>query len=53
MPWSFKFCTGECDYKIQMVHHLDLNLVVHIAAVGVGTIGAPEFRIRWFIAIIK
>ncbi|XP_061341076.1 uncharacterized protein LOC133287468 [Gastrolobium bilobum] len=44
MPWSFKFCTGECDYKWSTI----LILIVQVAAVGVGTIGPAG---RWFIAI--
>ncbi|KAK7265919.1 hypothetical protein RJT34_33544 [Clitoria ternatea] len=44
MPWSFKFCTSECDYKWSTI----LILVVQVAAVVVGTI-APAFR--WFIAV--
>ncbi|KAJ1390127.1 hypothetical protein SESBI_37743 [Sesbania bispinosa] len=44
MPWSFRFCTGDSDYKWSTI----LILIVQVAAVGVGTI-APAFR--WFIAI--
>ncbi|KAJ4712765.1 putative Plant/MNJ7-17 protein [Melia azedarach] len=44
MPWSFKFCTGESDYKWSTT----LVLVAQTIAVGVGTI-APAFR--WFTAI--
>ncbi|XP_028762592.1 uncharacterized protein LOC114720996 [Neltuma alba] len=44
MPWSFRFCRGESDYKWSTI----LILVTQNAAVGVGTI-APA--LRWFIAI--
>ncbi|KAJ7944751.1 putative Plant/MNJ7-17 protein [Quillaja saponaria] len=44
MPWTFKFCSGESDYKWANI----LIFVVQTIAVGVGTI-APAFR--WFIAI--
>ncbi|KAL9326706.1 hypothetical protein ACSQ67_007351 [Phaseolus vulgaris] len=44
MPWSFDFCSGDCDYKWSTI----LILIVQVAAVVVGTI-APAFR--WFIAI--
>ncbi|KAF7828407.1 uncharacterized protein G2W53_019571 [Senna tora] len=44
MPWSFRFCSGESDYKWSTI----LILVVQGAAVVVGTI-APAFR--WFVAI--
>ena len=44
MPWSFKFCIGESDYKWSTT----LVLVIQTIAVGVGTI-APACR--WFIAI--
>ncbi|KAK7330752.1 hypothetical protein VNO77_24951 [Canavalia gladiata] len=44
MPWSFKFCYGDCDYKWSTI----LILMVQVTAVVVGTI-APAFR--WFIAI--
>ncbi|KAM7525585.1 hypothetical protein LguiA_015487 [Lonicera macranthoides] len=44
MPWSFKFCRGESDYKWSTT----LVLVTQTIAVAVGTI-APA--IRWFIAI--
>ncbi|PSR91578.1 G-type lectin S-receptor-like serine/threonine-protein kinase [Actinidia chinensis var. chinensis] len=44
MPWSFKFCNGDSDYKWSTT----LVLITQIVAVVVGTI-APAFR--WFIAI--
>ncbi|CAK7355843.1 unnamed protein product [Dovyalis caffra] len=44
MPWSFKFCTGESDYKWSTI----LVLITQTIAVGVGTI-APA--IRWFTAV--
>ncbi|KAJ6695648.1 PROTEIN putative-RELATED [Salix koriyanagi] len=44
MPWSFRFCTGESEYKWSTV----LVLITQTIAVGVGTI-APA--IRWFIAL--
>nr|KYP55347.1 hypothetical protein KK1_001559 [Cajanus cajan] len=44
MPWSFEFCTGDCDYKWSII----LILVVQVAAVVFGTI-APAFR--WFVVI--
>ncbi|KAI9076464.1 hypothetical protein K1719_041450 [Acacia pycnantha] len=44
MPFSFRFCKGESDYKWSTI----LILVTQNAAVGVGTI-APA--LRWFIAI--
>ncbi|KAK7251144.1 hypothetical protein RIF29_34084 [Crotalaria pallida] len=44
MPWSFKFCAGNCDYRWSTI----LVLIVQVAAVGIGTI-APAFR--WFIAV--
>ncbi|KDP39857.1 hypothetical protein JCGZ_03388 [Jatropha curcas] len=44
MPWSFKFCTGESDYKWSTI----LVLVAQTIAIGVGTI-APA--IRWFTAV--
>ncbi|KAK9203491.1 hypothetical protein WN943_013746 [Citrus x changshan-huyou] len=44
MPWSFKFCTGESDYKWSTT----LVLVAQTIAVAVGTI-APA--LRWFTAI--
>jgi hypothetical protein len=44
MPWSVKFCTGECDYKWSTI----LILIVQVGAVGVGTI-APA--LRWFSAV--
>ncbi|XP_057512135.1 uncharacterized protein LOC130794280 [Actinidia eriantha] len=44
MPWSFKFCSGDSDYKWSTT----LVLITQIVAVVVGTI-APAFR--WFIAI--
>ncbi|XP_002528938.2 uncharacterized protein LOC8265565 [Ricinus communis] len=44
MPWSFKFCTGESDYKWSAL----LVLITQTMAIGVGTI-APA--IRWFSAI--
>ncbi|TKY55438.1 hypothetical protein E2542_SST19853 [Spatholobus suberectus] len=44
MPWSFRFCTGDSDYKWSII----LIFIVQVAAVVVGTI-APAFR--WFIAI--
>ena len=45
MPWSFKFCSGESDYKWSVT----LILISQTVAVGVGTIG-PAFR--WFVAIL-
>ncbi|KAI4327114.1 hypothetical protein L6164_019614 [Bauhinia variegata] len=44
LPWSFRFCTGQSDYKWSTI----LILAIQGAAVGVGTI-APACR--WFIAI--
>ncbi|KAK2994865.1 hypothetical protein RJ640_012828 [Escallonia rubra] len=44
MPWSFKFCRGDSDYKWSTT----LVLLTQTIAVGVGTI-APAFR--WFTAI--
>ncbi|GFZ16517.1 hypothetical protein Acr_25g0009260 [Actinidia rufa] len=44
MPWSFKFCSGDSDYKWSTT----LVLITQIVAVVVGTI-APAFR--WFIAV--
>ncbi|XP_042948552.1 uncharacterized protein LOC122281264 [Carya illinoinensis] len=44
MPWSFKFCSGESDYKWSTT----LVLATQTIAVGVGTIGPA---CRWFIAI--
>lgn len=44
MPWSFKFCSGESDYKWSTT----LVLVTQTLAVGVGTIAPAS---RWFIAI--
>ncbi|GAU49349.1 hypothetical protein TSUD_184320 [Trifolium subterraneum] len=44
MPWTVKFCTGECDYKWSTI----LILIVQVGAVGVGTI-APA--LRWFSAV--
>ncbi|XP_059659027.1 uncharacterized protein LOC132305401 [Cornus florida] len=44
MPWSFKFCHGESDYKWSTT----LVLVTQTIAVGIGTI-ATAFR--WFTAI--
>ncbi|WJX65356.1 hypothetical protein P8452_50029 [Trifolium repens] len=44
MPWSLKFCSGECDYKWSTI----LILIVQVGTVGVGTI-APA--VRWFVAI--
>ncbi|KAG5228541.1 Transmembrane protein [Salix suchowensis] len=41
MPWSFKFCTGESDYKWSTI----LVLIAQTIAVGAGTIGPA---IRWF-----
>ncbi|KVH90233.1 uncharacterized protein LOC112521551 [Cynara cardunculus var. scolymus] len=44
MPWSFRFCTGESDYKWSTT----LVLISQTVAVGVGTI-SPAFR--WFMTI--
>ncbi|KAK3039466.1 hypothetical protein RJ639_028048 [Escallonia herrerae] len=44
MPWSFKFCRGDSDYKWSTT----LVLLTQTIAVGVGTI-APAFR--WFTAM--
>lgn len=44
MPWSFKFCNGESDYKWSTF----LVLIIQTIATGVGTI-APA--IRWFTAV--
>ncbi|KAM5572869.1 hypothetical protein ABKV19_012760 [Rosa sericea] len=44
MPWSFKFCSGESDYKWSTT----LVLVTQTVAVAVGTIAPAS---RWFIAI--
>ncbi|XP_045789717.1 uncharacterized protein LOC123884623 isoform X1 [Trifolium pratense] len=44
MPWSVKFCAGECDYKWSTI----LILIVQVGAVGFGSI-APAFR--WFVAV--
>jgi hypothetical protein len=44
MPWSLKFCSGECDYKWSTT----LILIVQVGTVGVGTI-APA--VRWFVAV--
>ncbi|KAM7491234.1 hypothetical protein LguiA_034155 [Lonicera macranthoides] len=44
MPWSFKFCDGESDYKWSS----NLILVTQTVAVVVGTV-APT--LRWFTAI--
>lgn len=44
MPWSFKFCSGESDYKWSTT----FVLVIQTIAVGIGTI-APACR--WFTAI--
>ncbi|KAJ6426831.1 hypothetical protein OIU84_022426 [Salix udensis] len=44
MPWSFKFCTGESDYKWSTI----LVLIAQTIAVGAGTIGPA---IRWFNAV--
>ncbi|KAF5460844.1 hypothetical protein F2P56_020685 [Juglans regia] len=44
MPWSFKFCSGESDYKWSAC----LVLVTQTIAVAVGTIGPA---CRWFSAI--
>ncbi|KAG7941187.1 hypothetical protein I3843_16G026300 [Carya illinoinensis] len=44
MPWSFKFCSGESDYKWSTT----LVLATQTIAVGVGTIGPA---CRWFMAI--
>ncbi|KAK2994862.1 hypothetical protein RJ640_012825 [Escallonia rubra] len=44
MPWSFKFCRGDSDYKWSTT----LVLLTQTIAVGVGTI-APA--VRWFTAI--
>lgn len=44
MPWSFRFCDGESDYKWSSI----LILVTQAVAVGAGTI-APAMR--WFTAI--
>lgn len=44
MPWSFKFCTGDSDYKWSTT----LVLISQTIAVAVGTI-SPAFR--WFMTI--
>lgn len=44
MPWCFKFCTGESDYKWSTT----IILVTQATAVVIGTIGPAS---RWFIAI--
>ncbi|KAG2663351.1 hypothetical protein I3760_16G024400 [Carya illinoinensis] len=44
MPWSFKFCSGESDYKWSTT----LVLATQTIAVGDGTIGPA---CRWFMAI--
>ncbi|KAK9079586.1 hypothetical protein SSX86_001259 [Deinandra increscens subsp. villosa] len=44
MPWSFRFCTGDSDYKWSTT----LVLISQTAAVAVGTI-SPAFR--WFMTI--
>ncbi|KAM7491235.1 hypothetical protein LguiA_034156 [Lonicera macranthoides] len=44
MPWSFKFCDGESDYKWST----SLILLTQTVAVAVGTV-APT--LRWFTAI--
>ncbi|KAF5444726.1 hypothetical protein F2P56_033834 [Juglans regia] len=44
MPWSFKFCSGESDYKWSTT----LVLATQTIAVVVGTIGPA---CRWFMAI--
>ncbi|KAL2472486.1 hypothetical protein Adt_40622 [Abeliophyllum distichum] len=44
MPWCFKFCDGESDYKWSTT----LILVTQAIAVGVGTLAPAS---RWFIAI--
>ncbi|KAI3687611.1 hypothetical protein L1987_81311 [Smallanthus sonchifolius] len=44
MPWSFRFCSGDSDYKWSTT----LVLVCQTAAVAVGTV-SPAFR--WFMTI--
>ncbi|XP_071726953.1 uncharacterized protein [Rutidosis leptorrhynchoides] len=44
MPWSFRFCNGDSDYKWSTT----LVLMSQTVAVGVGTI-SPAFR--WFMTI--
>lgn len=44
MPWSFRFCAGESDYKWSTT----LVLMSQTVAVGIGTI-SPAFR--WFMTI--
>ncbi|KAK9079585.1 hypothetical protein SSX86_001258 [Deinandra increscens subsp. villosa] len=44
MPWSFRFCTGDSDYKWSTT----LVLISQTVAVAVGTI-SPAFR--WFMTI--
>ncbi|KAL3647290.1 hypothetical protein CASFOL_008258 [Castilleja foliolosa] len=44
MPWSFRFCKGESDYKWSAM----LILVTQAVAVAIGTIGPAS---RWFLAI--
>ncbi|KAI3792312.1 hypothetical protein L2E82_06187 [Cichorium intybus] len=44
MPWSFRFCTGDSDYKWSTT----LVLISQTVAVAVGTV-SPAFR--WFMTI--
>ncbi|KAI4338478.1 hypothetical protein MLD38_023533 [Melastoma candidum] len=44
MPWSFRFCTGESDYKWSIM----LVLISHANTIGVGAV-VPAFG--WFTAV--